>query len=211
MMIVLHGPATKASRIKLQELRNKYHPDNVMVFEEGEDMQAILTSLQSMSLFEGERLVIVENPPDDLQPLILDSNSLMLILWFDHEIDVKKWPGFESIFFPESKEISVFPFLDCLVMQDKKVFLELEKLKKGGFDIYYLLTMVFYLLRSLTNIPKNAPDFVRKKLIKQKAGFSMGKITNLYKELLEIDFKIKSGLLEKDQAEFLLLFQFLSH
>lgn len=209
-LLLLHGPAIKASRIKLQELKGKFHQDNVIVFEEGADTQTILTNLQSIALFEDERLVVVENPSDDFQSWITDSNSLILILWFDHEIDPKKWPGFEVQFFPEAREISVFPFLDYLAAKDQKAYLEMEKLKKGGFDIYYCLTMVFYLLRNLAVTPKNAPQFVRDKLQRQRKNFSQERITGLYKDILEIDFKIKSGLLEKNQAEFLLVNKFLN-
>lgn len=210
MQLLLHGPATNASRIKLQELRSKFHSDNVVVFEKGEELGTILTNLQSTSLFDGERLVIVENSSDDLSSLIPDSSSLKLILWFDHEVDIKKWPGVEALFFPEVKEASVFPFLDLLAGRDPKAWLELQKLKNAGFDIYYFLTMVFYLLRSLAVTPKKAPDFVRKKLDRQRANFPEEKIINLYKDMLEIDFKIKSGLLEKPQAEFLLVEKFMT-
>lgn len=207
--LLLHGPATQASRIKLQELRSKFHPENVMVFEDGADIKTIEVNLQSLSLFDGERLVIVENPPDGLQNLTVDSNSLMLIFWFDHEVNTKKYKGFEILFFPEGKEISVFPFLDLLASKDKKAYLEMEKLKKAGFDIYYFLTMIFYLLRNLVVTPKTVPHFVRDKLQRQRKNFPLEKITKLYKDMLEIDFKIKSGFLEKDQAEFLLVNKFM--
>ncbi len=216
--LLLHGPAIKASRIKLLELRKKFNPANVVVFEKGEDLGTILTNLQSTALFEGDRLVIVENPQDDLQSLppkegrtIFDANSLMLILWFDHEIDTKKWPGFKCLFFPEGREVSVFPFLDCLAVKDKKAYLEMDKLKAAGFDVHYFFTMVFYLLRSLLVTPKNASQFVRNKLDRQRKYFTQGRITDLYKSVLEIEFKVKSGLLEKPQAEFLLIFKFLGH
>src|SRR3989344_2320011 len=210
MPLLLHGPAIKASRIKLKELRDKFHPDNVVVFEGDGDIRTILANLQSGFLLEGERLVIVENPPDNLQSLILDSYSLMLILWFDHEIDPKKWPGFEIFFFPEARDVSVFPLLDYLAAKDRKAFLEIEKLKLAGFDIHYFLTMIFYLLRNLVTTPKTAPDFVKRKLARQRTEFDKKKIVSLYKDLLGIDFKIKSGLLEKPQAEFLLVNKFLN-
>lgn len=207
--LLLHGPAIEASRRKLQEVKFKFHTDNVIVFEKGEDSKGILATLQSVPMFDGERLVIVENPSNDLQSLTCDASSLMLVLWFDHTVDVKEWPGFENLFFPEKREVSVFPFLDYLVAKDIKAFVEMEKLKSNGFDIHYFLTMTFYLLRNLAATPKNAPDFVKQKLIKQRVGFSMEKITDLYKDMLEIDFKIKMGLLEKTQAEFLLVSKFL--
>lgn len=188
-------------------MRSKFPPDNVMVFEKGEDISIILTNLQSQSLFDRERLVILENPLEDLT--FDSSDSLTLILWFDHEIAEKK-PVFEWVkkskgeilFFPASKETSIFPLLDYLAAGDKKAFLEIEKSK---FDIHYIITMVFYLLRNLTATPKNAPLFVRQKLERQRKNFSLDKLKKLYQDILEIDFKLKSGLLEKDQAQFLLV------
>ena len=115
----------------------------------------------------------------------------------------------QILFFPEGKEVSVFPLLDHLANGDKKAFLEIKKLKNGGFDIFYIITMVFYLLRNLVSTPKTAPQFVKDKLVRQRKNFSLERLTNLYKEILEIDFKIKSGLLEKDQAEFLLVNKFI--
>ncbi len=208
-LLLLHGPAIEASRRKLQELRKKFNPDNVVTFEKGEDTGAILASLQSISLFDGERLAIVENPSDDFKlPTTSYQLQATLVLWFDHKVDTKEWPGFEYLFFPESKEVTVFHFLDYLAAKDQKAFLEMEKLKQAGFDIHYCLTMVFYLLRNLIATPKTAPPFVRKKLAKQRSNLNKEKLINLYRDILEIDFKLKSGLLEKDQAEFLLVNKF---
>ncbi len=205
---LLHGPAINASRRKLQELKKKFSQDNIVVFEEGTDLQVIKGSLVTSPLFPDQQLIILENPSEELSNYTLYSISYTLILWFDHEVDTKKWPGFEPLFFPEAREISVFPFLDYLAAKDQNAFLEMEKIKQAGFDIHYCLTMAFYLLRNLVATPKNAPDFVRKKLARQRARFSTEGIENLYKDLLEIDFKLKSGLLEKPQAEFLLVNKF---
>lgn len=207
---LLHGSARGASRKKLIEIKQKFDQNNVVIFEEGSDLQTILGSLATPLLFPEQRLIILENPPADLT---FDSltlyDSLTLILWFDHEVDIKKFPGFQAQFFPESKEISVFPFLDLLAAKDKRAFLEMEKLQNAGFDLYYFLTMSFYLLRNLLVTPRKAPEFVRAKLQRQRKNFSREKIITLYKEILEIDFKIKSGLLEPDQANFLLVNKFL--
>lgn len=190
-----------------------------MVFEKDEDADTILTNLQSVSLFDGERLVILENPSEDfvIDLSIASYSQLSIVLWFDKELSSKKsvleWvrkASGEIYLFEESKEVSVFPFLDFLAAKDKRAFLELNKLKEAGFDAIYLITMIFYLLRSLVVTPKNAPQFVKDKLTRQRENFSLEKITNLYKEILEIDFKIKSGLLEKSQAEYLLVDKFLN-
>ncbi len=206
--LLLHGPAKSASRKKLIELKQKFDSESVMVYEEGTDLRIIKTALSSQSLFFDQQLIILENPPEEFKLSTVNS-ELSIVLWFDHEVDTKKWPGFEALFFPEAKEATIFPFLDLLAAKDSKAYLELDKLKKAGFDIYYFLTMVFYLLRSLAVTPKKAPDFVRRKLIRQREEFKKEKIVFLYKEMLEIDFKIKSGLLETSQAEFLLVNKFL--
>lgn len=210
-LLLLHGPAIEASRRKLQELRKKFNPDDVLVFEKGENTGGILASLQTVSIFDRERLVIVENPTSPLTREALTGYQLQttLVLWFDHTVDIKKWPGFEYLFFSESKEVTVFRFLDYLATQDARAFLEAEKLKKERFDVHYFITMVFYLLRNLIATPKTAPPFVKKKIAEQRSNFSKERLINLYKDILEIDFKLKSGLLEKDQAEFLLINKFI--
>lgn len=225
-LLLLHGVAINSSRLRLAAFKQKFSANEIVVYESGTSIQEIMGGLLTLPLLSEQRLIILENPPEDLANYTLypipylsegkASSAYTLILWFDHEVGekskvldwVKKNKG-EVLYFPEAKEVSVFPFLDYLAAKDQKAFLEIEKLKKGSFDIHYLLTMTFYLLRNLVVTPKNAPEFVRKKLIRQRTGFSREKLTSLYKAILEIDFKIKSGLLEKSQAEFLLVNNFL--
>lgn len=220
---LLHGPAISSSRAKLIQIKKEFDPNSVVTFEKGAEVSDIVNNLSSSSLFSEDRLVILENPSEDLflaLPLTLASRSepypFTLILWFDHELSEKK-PVMEWIrrekgevfFFPEAREASVFPFLDFLAAGDKKAFLELEKLKRANFEIQYFITMVFYLLRNLAITPKNAPPFVKQKLERQRKRFSLADLRNLYKDVIEIDFKIKSGLLEINHAEFLLVNKFI--
>lgn len=224
-LLLLHGAGIISSRKRLIDVKDKFDQNSVLVYGEGSDIENIKDNLAATSLFSNDRLVILENPSEDFA---LDSslitNYLTLIFWFDHEISdkkpiiswVKEFKG-QILYFPESKEISVFPFLDYLADGNKKAFLELRNLKntvlpvgRHPFDVFYFITMVFYLLRSLVAIPKNAPQFVRNKLLKQRTRFEKGDLKNLYKDILGIEFKIKSGLLEKDQAEFLIVNKFLN-
>lgn len=208
--LLLHGPAINISRKKLSQIKEKFSPDNIVVFDSSTNANQVMANLMEIPMFSQDRLIVLENPSEVLNlPTTNYPLPTTFVIWFDHQVDVKKWPGFEYLFFPEAKEVSVFPFLDCLAYQDKKAFLEIEKLKKAGFDMQYFLTMVFYLLRNLAVTPKNAPEFVKAKLQRQRKNFPLEKVTKLYKEVLEIDFKIKSGLLEKPQAEFLLIEKFI--
>ena len=165
------------------------------------------------SLFSRQRLIVWENPSEDLSfdfSKVSDSLTTVLV-WLDHEISLKSalWEAInkqrgEILFFTQAR-ITVFPFLDCLATKDKEAFLEIEKLKSAGFDIFYALNMVFYLLRNLVSTPKNAHDFVKKKLAKQRLNFSVQTLQGLYREVLEIEFKLKKGLLEQSQAQYLLI------
>lgn len=217
-VVALHGLAIKASRLKLTDLKQKLDINNVVVYENGVSSQEIIGGLMTTPLIEEERLVVLENPPEDLNlslpPSVAPSN-LSLVLWFDHTVSekkpimewVKKEKG-EILFFPEAKEVSAFPLLDTLAAKDQKAYSEIKKLKMAGFDIFYFLSMTFYLLRNLVSTPKTAPQFVRQKLMRQRKNFTVDKLVQLYKDILEIDFKLKSGLLEKDQAEFILVNKF---
>jgi len=201
-LLLLHGPAINSSRTKLSEIRNKFAENNVIVFEEGTETGKILINLQSQSLFGDERLVVVENPPDDFN-YTLYPIPCTLILWFDHEVDTKNFKG-EIFFFPEAKEISVFPFLDFLGTRDIRAYLELDKLKQS-YDSQYLITMILYLLRNLMVTPKSAKDFVKKKNERMRKNFSADELVNLYTFVLNTDFKIKSGFLDEAQAQFSLV------
>lgn len=211
-LLLLHGPGINSSRAKLINIKKDFELSEVVVYGEGSDVETIKGGLMTLPLLSEQRLVILENPLEDFTfDSSLITSHLSLVIWFDHEVSDKKpimeWvkKSGQVLYFPEAKEVSVFPFLDLLVAGDKKAFLEMDKLKKAGFDIHYLITMTFYLLRNLVATPKTAPQFVRDKLQRQRKRFTGEDIKNLYKNILEIDFKIKSGLLEKDQAEFSLV------
>ncbi|TSC87555.1 MAG: Uncharacterized protein G01um10147_533 [Microgenomates group bacterium Gr01-1014_7] len=211
--VLLHGPVISSSRGKLIDIKKKFDPNNVVVFDPSASSGQIMASLQTVPMFSDDRLIIIENPQEDfVLPYTLYSIPYTLILWFDHEIDPKKYPQAEILFFPEGKEISAFPFLDLLASKNeqsstayKNAFLELEKLKNAGFDTQYIITMVFYLLRSLIYLPKKAHPYVMQKVAKQRKNFSQGEIISLYRFILDSDFKIKKGLLETGHAEFLLV------
>lgn len=211
-LLLLHGAGISSSRKKLSDLKKEFDPNNIVVFTQENSLEEINNNLAATPLFSTESLVVLENPPEDLTSYTLYPNPCTLIFWFDHEISdqkpiisyVKENRG-EFFYFPESREISVFPFLDYLGNRDTRAFLELDKLKRGGFDIQYIITMVFYLLRNLEYTPKDAKDFIKKKNLKLRSNFSSEQLLRIYKSILEIDFQIKKGFLETEQAQFLLV------
>lgn len=212
-LLLLHGPASNNSRAKLTSVKNQYQPSNVMIFESSSDTQVILGSLMTGSLLGEDQLFILENPSEDFVNYPMLPESCSLVLWFDHDVSgkkpiidwVKKSKG-EIIQFAENREV-IFPFLDYLAAKDKKAYLELQK---SDFDVHYITTMVYYLLRNLAATPKNAHPYVAQKLAVQRKNFTKNRLISLYKEIFSLDFRLKSGLLEENQAKFLLVEKFLN-
>lgn len=214
-VLLLHGPGEVGSRKKLVSIKESWSGETLTLGSQTTQVE-VNDQLSQQNLFANNRLIILENPSEALKLVKNRVEEVTLVIWLDHDIDQRKSlfkslkeVSAEIINFPEAREVSVFPFLDNLADGKKEAFLELKKLKMGGFDSQYFITMIFYMLRSLVATPKNAPQFVRSKLQRQRTRFSQEELTNLYKDILEIDFKLKSGLLENDQAQFLLVNKFL--
>lgn len=197
-LIFLHGPAISASRAHLLRLKASFNPDNILVLDKG-SINDLFLAVANNSLFTEDRLVVVEIPGEDL---VLDEivipEGVSLVLWSDHEVAQTK-PLMKSlralkgqvVSYSEEKETSIFPFLDLLASRSNKAYSQLKKIKQAGFDLQYILVMVLYLLR--------------KELKLTQPHFTKDEITKYYKQVLEIDFKFKSGLLTSDQAEFELI------
>lgn len=188
-----------------------------MIFERGFKEEELKSALMTVSMFAVSRLIILENPSEDffLENINL-TEDVTFVIWIDHELtSTKKILKFVSkvggqiVNFPERKETSIFPFLDLLATRNPKAFVELKKIKQEGADTFYILTMILYLLRNLVATPKKAPSFVQEKLAKQRKNFSKKQVRELYKNVLEIDYKLKTGQLDKNQADFLLINMFM--
>lgn len=211
-LVLLHGPAIEISRQRLSDIKKGVNPNNVAVLEKSSP-QEVKIMLSSMPLIAQPRLVVFENISEETELENLTDENLTVVFWYNCELSPSskilkkiKELGGQILFFPEGKELTIFPFLDALAEKKRSAFVELAKLKKGGFDEQYIITMVLYLLRSLTVTAKNAPDFVRKKNERQRRNFPQTRL--FYKFVLETDFKIKSGLLDPELATFLLVSQF---
>lgn len=200
-LVLLHGPAISASRAHLLRVRMSFSADDVLVLEKGVTSTELASALANTSLFAQERLMVIENPGDDFI-VTSTSDETTLIIWLDHEASETK-PIIKSvralkgqvINYPESKEASIFPLLDLLAAHSNKAHAELTKIRQAGFGLQYIIVMILYLLR--------------KELKLKGRHFSREQIIDLYKQVLEVDFKIKSGLLDEDQAQFELVGMFI--
>lgn len=199
-LILVHGNFQDALLKKVSQIKGGFDPLSVTQIS-GETG----SNLSSPSMFSEERLVILENPDLNSVEKILKEKSeyLTVLVKFSKSLDkssailknVAAARG-EIFSFEEGNQASIFPFLDMLGTRNSNAFKEFEK-NYQEFGGQYLLTMIAYFLRRMTAKPKSGSDFMRQKIETQKRNFSLGKIRELYKEIIETDFKIKRGLIEE--------------
>lgn len=216
-LLLLHGLGIISSRRFLSSLKGQFESHAITIFDKQVTFSDLQAECQGISLFSEKRLIVVENPPPNLagENLAID-NTITLVFWCNTELTSKsellqfvKQNRGEIKLFSEAKEMSVFPLLDLLGSRNNKAFIELQKLKEEKIDFQYILTMMFYLLRTFIQPPAKAPDFIKRKIAKQRELFGGEEITNIYRSLIDLDYRIKSGLIEKNHAEFLAIQLFL--
>lgn len=197
-IILVHGNLPEAVFNKVDSIKTGYDPLSVTEVDAGSEID-----LSSTSLFSEKRLVIFDNPDIKLIEKLAGDNSteLTVLLRYAKLLEksspiIKKAGEIKAeIFsFEEKNQNTVFPFLDFLGNLNAKAYAEMEKnYKESGGQ--YLITMLAYFLRRMI-LNKTSSDYMRSKIEQQKRNFSKEKIMDLYKELIETDFKIKRGFID---------------
>lgn len=204
-IVLIHGNAVIAKLNKISAFKKDFDPLSISEFNgKSLSLLQVLPEISTGGLFTEKRLVVLEDFENDLNlDIIPDDESLTVILKFSKPLPanskILKQANLKKITIfnlTEKDETSIFPFLDNLSEKKKTALKDLDPLlsELGG---QYLLTMIFYMLRRLITTPKNLPPFVIKKIESQKRNFSIDKVIDLYKEGLETDLKIKSGLIDE--------------
>lgn len=216
-IILIHGGDTVASLQKLSLLKNQFKSPEVLQIN-GKDLKVaqLKDHFASQDLFSQTQLIIVENPPEALDLSGFGSQTdNSVVFYFSKSLPPKakilSFPNSLSVqilAFPKKPTVTVWPFLDLLFTKNPRSLIEFEKLMSeyGG---QYLLTMIAFGLRRLVLPSKSSGGFNEQKILNQKKIFSLDKIKHLYQQVLETDFKIKSGLIEERIGLTLLLQKFL--
>lgn len=213
MIHLYHGEHTVASRIELAALKEKYKQLEVVVFEGKTVTTAdLIQATQSTSLFGADRLVIVENlfsrrlakKPLELKEFAGFLATLNLktniVFWEEKELGKRVLDLFppksdRALFRPDR---ALFTFVEALRSGQTKQLLGLfrQSLEKDVPEVLFaLLVRQFRLLimaKDNVVLSDLAPWQVRKFTI-QATYFTMPDLLRIYKHLLEIDVKIKSG------------------
>ena len=113
-------------------------------------------------------------------------------------------------------ESDVFRTVDALARRDKKEALRLlHNHLSSGDDPFYILSMFFYQFRNLVKVKPlldkgftqkdiagmlKIHPFVARKSLEQGAGFSWEGLKNLYQQLCNMDFEVKTGKIDIELA-----------
>lgn len=213
-MHILHGENTVKSRGRLTEQLEAAHVRNIDVVRLAakELTPALLEeSLVSTSLFGTEKLVVIEElhslPKSAKKDALIEQlsqasknpESPALILWEKRALTATMLKKFKDAVVEEFKSSSVlFRWLDGFgIATDKTQQLkELQQIyKQDGPE--FLLAMIARQVRLLLSLKddgqvKMAP-FMVGKLKKQAAAFSLEKLLQIHKQLLELDVAQKTS------------------
>jgi len=193
-LILLHGNFQDALLKKVTQIKRGFDPLSIT-----ENLEI------SPSLFSEKRLVILENPDIKMveKAAFEKDPDLTILIKFNKSLE-KSSPILKKVIetageilsFEETAQSNIFPWLDMLGTKQKNAFKEFEK-NYSEFGGQYLLTMLAYFLRRMVAKPKSSSDFMRQKIESQKRNFNLEKIKDLYREIIETDFRIKQGLVEE--------------
>lgn len=202
MIFLIHGADVVLSRKRLEEIRYKY-PDGVTsLVSKDVDYDQLPLLFSTISMFEGNRVVVVEGKLDNkrLDAKMFDGTDVDLVVWVGEKLRandglislVKELKG-SLEFFDAKVDITIFPFLDAISARQRKSALsEYLKLQKTGSEPIYILTMLVWQFRNVI-VPENASGFVQKKALEAKKNFTFEELRRVYYQLLQMDIQMKTG------------------
>lgn len=209
-MIIIHGENTIASREKLIDMLNEAKKLNqeVVRIEAKELSEAILEEiLGSSDLFGTKKTIVIEGlhslPKSNKQKNMIrqcaNATNHNMIIWEKRELTktmLNAFPNAEIFIFKASK--TLFSWLDTLGNKSdksKKIqLLHRAIISDGEYFCFIMLIRQFRLLiQTKTGEQIAGAPFMISKLNKQAQQFSLEKLLNIYKELLQVDLSQKTS------------------
>lgn len=211
MLILLHGDNPEASRTELKRLKSEAKDKEVRQLDgRGLDPGNLTQALESSSLFGGATLVIIENLFSKLgkktklieelaHKICSNSASTDVILWEDKEVGVTviKSLGKAQVRLFKTP-VLIFGFLDAIRPNNVKPLLELLPKVLVNEPPELLFAMIVRRVRQLIMLrgsvtPAGLQDWQASRLTTQAKSFNMDKLVSMQKQLLEIEYSIKTG------------------
>lgn len=207
MKILLHGENIVESREALHQIRTKHKGEILNLNGKTVSLTEIKQALESMSLFEGDRLVIIENlfsrqSKTQLKELIdyianIKTNT-SLVLWEGKELGkvaLRKFTAFDVQLFKIPKVL--FAFLENIIPGNiEKMLVLLNESRKSNEEMFIFLMIVRQIRLLLLAKDQGLigmPPWIAGKLSHQSREFTNDQLIKLYKKLLLIDIGQKTG------------------
>ena len=213
---LIHGGDFVRSHQKILEIKKSFDPLSIVELKgEGLDIKTLDDSIKSISFFSSQRLILIDNPPTNFKfSEIPKIDDVTLVFIFSKDLplsseileDAKSCQS-DIFYFPKKSMVNIFSFLDLVIEEKKDAVYRLEQVY-AEYGAQYLLTMLTYSLRRLILPSKSSSKFAMEKQEKQKKSYSLEKIKKLYELILDLDFKIKSGMIDEKLALSLLVHNF---
>lgn len=216
MITILHGDNVFESRKQLDRIKSSFEGEIISLDGKNLSETAFIQSTQSQFLFSTEKLVVVENflsdvargrnPSEaagkisakgDKKKIKLDFSKIEpeIIFWEDKELGKTILDEFKDV---KTKVLlfktptTIFKFCDALSPKNcpNLVFLLRECLKTAEPE--YVFIMIVRQFRLMLNPGGSAP-WQQAKIMNQSKSFGQNRLKEIYKKLLEIDYKTKTG------------------
>ncbi len=224
MITLIHGEDTVSSRKILDTEKEKSKENEIQYFEGNNlDLETLLTCDQSQSLFQNNKTIIIENlltgsmsSQKEKVLSYLNSNQLVgnVIIWEKNEItksNIKK-------LLPKALDIlcqppmMLFRFLDTMFDNPATSLILFHNVisQREAELVYSMLVRQFrYLIIARDMGAAGLSEMQRwqaDKFVRQSSHFDKEKLIALYRQLLSIDYNIKSGQTPYSMTELLDIF-----
>lgn len=206
-MLLLHGPNTVASRERLLAEIGRFGGEAVRLNGALLTLADLRQALESASLFQTDRLVVIEglfsrrpsHAKDTLLAFLKNRQPDNLIIWEGKKIDGRILSPFKAKTVLFDLTSAVFKFVESLVPGNgtNKLHLFNGALVKDPPEmVFAMIARQIRLLLTVSEPPvgglKLAPWQISR-LKAQAARFSLPQLKNLHRQLLEIDTGQKTG------------------
>ncbi len=225
MIILFHGDDIAASRKALQEEIEKQKGNEVIRLD-GKKLSAneLIPCFESQSLFAEKKVIVIENFLDrgitkekqtHLTYFLKFASTFSILLWEDRKIDkllVKKYltdAKEQAYVFP----VLLFRFLDSIGVSNSSQLVKSFHILLATQDAELIFALLLRLVRQLilaSDMGRDAigklPGWQAEKYLRQANRWSTTGLILIYRQLLTIDVKIKTGQTPYNLSELLDLF-----
>lgn len=191
MITLIHGDNVVASRRKMEEIISSFTGEVVKFDGKNIDKNILNQALSSDGLFSDKRLIVVEEN-------ILENFTTGhdIVFWVGKTVTASQIKNLKDITNFEFKlPTTIFRLMDSLRTNNGKQLLEIYKQTLNDADAEFIFIMIVRQFRMMFNPSEIKQEWQAAKVRVQAKSFGERKLKEIYRQLLEIDWKNKNSLL----------------